>query len=29
MSYQVGIGFVGGIVFFQVGFRTPLQTMDI
>ena len=28
MSFQVEIGFLGGIVFFQVGLCTPLQTMD-
>ena len=27
MSFQVGIGFLGGTVFFQVGLCTPLQTM--
>ena len=27
MSFQVGIGSLGGTVFFQVGLCTPLQTM--
>ena len=27
MSFQAGIGSVGGSVFFQVGLCTPLQTM--
>ena len=27
MSSRVGIGFLGGTVFFQGGFCTPLQTM--
>ena len=27
MSFQVGIGPLGGTVFFQVGLCTPLQTM--
>ena len=27
MSFQVGIGFLGGTVFFQVGLCTPLRTM--
>ena len=29
MSFQVGIGSLGGTVFFQVGLRTPLQTMSV
>ena len=28
MSFQVGIGSLGGTVFFQVGLCTPLQTME-
>ena len=27
MSFQVGIGSLGGTVFFQVGLYTPLRTM--
>ena len=27
ISFQVGIGFLGGTVFFQVGLCTPLRTM--
>ena len=27
MSFEVGIVSLGGTVFFQVGFYTPLQTM--
>ena len=27
MSFQVGIGSLGGTVFFQVGLSTPLRTM--
>ena len=27
MSFQVGIGSLGGTVFFQVGLCTPLRTM--
>ena len=29
MSFQVGIGSLGGTVFFQVGLCTPLQTMEL
>ena len=29
MSFQVGIGSLGGTVFFQVGLCTPLRTMSI
>ena len=29
MSFQVGIGSLGGTVFFQVGLCTPLRTMEI
>ena len=28
MSFQMGIGSLGGTVFFQVGLCTPLQTMN-
>ena len=28
MSFQVGIGYLGGTVFFQVGLWTPLRTMS-
>ena len=28
MSFQVGIGSLGGTVFFQVGLCTPLRTMN-
>ena len=29
MSFQAGIGAVGGSVFFQVGLCTPLRTMKM
>ena len=29
MPFQVGIGFLGGTVFFQVGPCTPLETMKV
>ena len=29
MSFQVGIGSLGGTVFFQMGLRTPLRTMIV
>ena len=29
MSFQVGIGSLGGTVFFQVGLCTPLQTIGV
>ena len=29
MSFQVGIGSLGGTVFFQVGLCTPLRTMNL
>ena len=29
MPFQVGIGFLGGTVFFQVGLCTPLRTMNV
>ena len=29
MSFQVGIGSLGGTVFFQVGFCTPLQNYEV
>ena len=28
MSFQVGIGFLGGLCFFQVGLCTPLRNMS-